>query len=143
MLLGYETYSWRGVYRSTFHYKLILSFFLSGLRWHLPGLSDLSLKRLFLLLHLRAGLSFSYKIAIYFEVCSFHFPLVGQFLYKSMMYEHVAVEHLLFQVLQHRKHYTAHHKRLTRRRSASAFPSESDNASKQTEFKSGHNVEHL
>ena len=29
------------------------------------------------------------------------------------MYEHVAVEHLLFQVLQHRKHYTAHHKRLT------------------------------
>ena len=46
------------------------------------------------------------------HVCSFHFAFVGQFLYESIMYEHVAVEHLLFQVLQHRKHYTAHHKRL-------------------------------
>ena len=47
------------------------------------------------------------------HVCSFHFAFVGQFLYESIMYEHVAVEHLLFQVLQQRKHYTAHHKRLT------------------------------
>ena len=51
------------------------------------------------------------------------------------MYEHVAVEHLLFQVLQHRKHYTAHH--------ASTRPSESDNASKETELKSEYIVEHL
>ena len=47
------------------------------------------------------------------HVSSFHFVFVGQFLYESIMYEHVAVEQLLFQVLQHRKHYTAHHKRLT------------------------------
>ena len=103
---------------STIYDVLVLSFFLSRLRWHLPGLPELSLKPLLLLLHLPAGLPFfSHKIAIdYTWYVHFILLLWANVCTKvpGIMYEHVAVNHLLFQVLHNpATQVRAHHRATT------------------------------